>query len=73
MSVPNKFLKNRKNVKKVVLGKNISYIGKEAFFNAKNLKTLIIKDNKLKALKKNAFKKTHKKILVKVPKKLLRK
>lgn len=73
VSIADRTFKNKKNIRKVVLSKNISYIGKEAFFNAKNLKMLIIKGTKIKVIKKNALKNTHKKIVVKAPKKVLKK
>ena len=65
--------KNKKKLKKIVLGKNIKKVGRRAFYNCKKLKVLVIKSKKLKRVGKNAFKKTNKKINVYVPKKSFRK
>lgn len=48
---PNAF-KNNKNIRSVVVGKNVRVIGKNSFKGCKNLKTLVIKDKKLKKLRK---------------------
>lgn len=57
-------------LKKVVIGKNISKIGKEAFYGCKNLKKLQIKSKKLsaKSIGKNAFKGINKKAKMSAPK-----
>ncbi len=69
---PNAF-KNNKKLKKIVIGKNIKKIGKNAFFGCRNLKTIIFKSTKLtkKTVGANAFKKIHKKAVAEVPKKKL--
>lgn len=54
--------KNRKKLKKVVIGANITKIGKKAFYNCKKLKSVKIKSVVLKKVGKAAFKKTNKKI-----------
>ena len=63
--------KNKKytNVK---IGKNVSGIGKKAFYNCKKLKTLTIQTKKLTSKKvgSKAFSKTPAKLKVKVPKKV---
>ncbi len=63
-----------KKLKKVTIGKNIKIIGKGAFENTKNLKTINIKSTKLtsKSVKKNAFKKTNSKATIYVPKSKLK-
>lgn len=63
------FQKNSK-LKKVTIGKNISKIGKKAFFNCKKLKTIRILSTKLTAKKvgAGAFTKISAKASVKVPK-----
>ena len=61
-------LKNKKNLKKVVIGKNIKTIGKSAFYGCKNLKTIIIKGKALKKVKKNAIKNINSKAVIKAPK-----
>lgn len=62
----------RDNIKitKLVIGKNVKKIGKEAFFNCKKLKNIDCKSALLKAgsIKKNAFKGLNKKVVLKVPK-----
>lgn len=58
-------------LRKVTIGKNVSSIGKRAFYKCSNLKTITIKTNKLIASKTgaDAFKDIHKKVTIKVPKK----
>lgn len=53
-------LKGNTKIKTVVIGKNITKIGKNAFLNCKKLKTIKINANKLKSVGKNAFKNTAK-------------
>ena len=62
---------NDKSVTKVIIGKNIKSIGKEAFKGCKKLKRIEIKSTKLKAssVKKNWLKGTKKNLVIKVPKK----
>lgn len=68
-SIANKALQKKKKLKKVVIGKNVSSIGKHAFYGSKKLKLIQIKTTKLKAKKvgKNAFKGIHKKAKIIVP------
>ena len=71
-TVADKALAGNKKVKKVVLGVNVTSIGKNAFANCKNLKKIEVKStawNK-KSVGKNALKGTNKKLVVKVPKKM---
>lgn len=65
----NAFAKNKK-LKQVSLGKNINTIGKKAFYKCSNLKVITIKSKKLTAKKigKQAFSKTPKNVIIKVPK-----
>nr|MBQ8252443.1 leucine-rich repeat protein [Lachnospiraceae bacterium] len=58
-------------LKTVTVGKNVTKIGAKAFYKCKNLKTVTIKTTKLKAkaIGKQAFKGTPKKMTLKVPKK----
>ncbi len=69
-SVSSKAFKGNNNITKIVIGKNITKIGKKAFSKCKKLKLLVIKSRKLKAknIAKNAFKGITKKTVVKVPK-----
>ncbi len=62
-----KAFKNNKKLKKVTIGKNVTNIGKQAFYGCKNLKTIIVKTTKLKSVGKQAFKGIHKKAIIKVP------
>ena len=70
-AVADKALAGNKKVKKVVLGVNVTSIGKNAFANCKNLKKIEVKSSQWnkKSVGKNAFKGTSKKLVVKVPKK----
>ena len=65
----NAFSKDQK-LKKVVIGKNIKKIGKNAFKGCKNLKKITIKTKSLKAgtVGKNALRGCNAKLQVKVPK-----
>lgn len=60
--------KGRK-ISKVTIGANVSSIGKNAFYNCKKLKSIVIKTSKLSSSKvgAKAFKGTYKKAVVKVP------
>ena len=51
--------KNRKKLKKVVIGFNIKNIGKKAFYNCKKLKSVKFRSIVLKKVGKSAFKKTN--------------
>ena len=64
-------LKDKKKLTKVIIGKNVKKIKKNAFFGCTSLKTVIIKTTKLtkKRVGKNAFKKINSKAKIKVPKK----
>lgn len=55
-------------LKKVIIGANITSIGKNAFQGDKKLKTVTIKSKKLTSVGKAAFKGTNAKAVVKVPK-----
>ena len=74
-SIANNAFKNNKKLKSVVIGKNITKIGKKAFFGCQNLKKITIKTTKLKAktVGAKAFtkagSKNYNKLTVKVPKK----
>lgn len=69
VSIGNNAFKNRKRLIKVTIGKNITMIGKKAFYNCKKLRLIVIKTTKLKKIKKQAFRKINKNAIVKVPKK----
>ncbi len=57
-----------KKLKKVTIGKNVTSIGKKAFFKDKKLKSVVIKSKKLKKVKAKAFAGINKKAAAKVPK-----
>ncbi len=61
--------KDNKKVCKIIIGKNIKKIGKNAFNGCKNLKYIVINTSKLteKMVGKNAFKGINSKVTVKVP------
>ncbi|HBZ65073.1 MAG TPA: hypothetical protein DEO89_11030 [Lachnospiraceae bacterium] len=69
-AVSDKAFKKNNKVTKIIIGKNITKIGKKAFYKCKKLKLLVIKSRKLKAknVAKSAFKGITKKTTVKVPK-----
>ena len=71
-SIATKAVKNNKKVKSVVVGANVKKIANKAFFKCPNLKKITIKSVKFtkKNLNKKAFKGLHKKLVVKVPKKV---
>ena len=55
----------------ITIGDNVSYIGKNAFKNCKNLKNIIIKSSNLtlNSVGKDAFKGVNNKVVITVPKK----
>ena len=65
-------LKNKKALKKLVIGSNVQKIGKNAFYGCKNLKTIIIKSSVLKKVEPNAIKNIYKNAVIKVPTKKLK-
>ncbi|MEY8427031.1 glycoside hydrolase N-terminal domain-containing protein [Lachnospiraceae bacterium 46-15] len=64
VQVGDKVMKGNSKLKKVVLGKNVITIGKQAFMNCKNLKSVQLKGKALKTIKSGAFKKTSAKLVV---------
>ena len=61
-----------KNLKKIVIGKNIRKIGKKAFYKSTKLKNVIVKSKNVKVVAKDAFAGIKKKPVVKVPKNKLK-
>lgn len=61
--------KNNKKITAVTIGKNVSSIGREAFYNCKKLKMVTIKSMNLKRIGKKAFYKNANTLTFKVPKK----
>lgn len=60
--------KNCKNLRSVVIGKNVQVIAKNAFAGCSRLKKVTIKSVKIKKIGKNAFKDINKKTVIKIPK-----
>ena len=60
-------LKGNKKVTKVIIGSNVTKIGKKAFYNCKRLKNITIKSKKLKSVGKYAFKGIAKYATIKCP------
>lgn len=63
-----------KNLKTVIIGNNVRIIGTKAFYGCSNLRNITVKSTKLtkKNVGKNAFAKTAKNAVVKVPSKKLK-
>ncbi|MCD7709180.1 MAG: leucine-rich repeat domain-containing protein [Clostridiales bacterium] len=59
--------KGNKNITSVTIGKNVKKVGKNAFKNCKNLKTVKIKSEKLTSVGKNVFKGISSNAKIKVP------
>lgn len=70
-SIASKALYKKSKVKSVVVGENVTTIGKEAFRNCSKLSTITIKSSKLKSVGKNAFKGIKSTAKIKVPSKKL--
>ena len=73
VQIGDKVFKNNKKLKTVVVGANVKTIGKEALRNCKSLRTVKFNGKAIAKIGKSAFKGTHKKITVKIPKKVYRK
>ena len=67
--IANNSLKNVTKVKNLVIGKNVTFIGKNAFYGCKNLKNVVIKTKGLTrtSVKANAFKNIHSSASITVP------
>lgn len=59
--------KNCKKLKSIVIGKNVTNIGKKAFYGCKNLKKVTFKGKKPPVIGSKAFKNIYKKAVFKVP------
>ena len=70
VEIANNAFKNDKKLTSVVIGKNISKIGKQAFYGCKKLKTITIQSKKLtnKRVGSKAFGKIYSKATFKIPK-----
>lgn len=71
-SISDGAFKNNKKLKSVVIGKNITQIGKEAYSGCKSIKSVTIKTSKLKKVGKKAFIGIDKSAVIKVPEKKLK-
>lgn len=65
-SIADNACKNNKKLTTVVIGKNVTKIGKNAFSGCKNVKKITLTAGKLKTISKNAFKGIHKKATITV-------
>lgn len=67
--IANNALKNVTKLKKLTIGKNVTSIGKNAFYGCKNLKDVVIKTKSLTktSIKANAFKNIHSNAAITVP------
>ena len=68
-SIANNAFKNNKKLKTVVIGQNITTIGKKAFYGCKNLKKITVQSKVLKKVGAGALKGINKKAVIKVPSK----
>lgn len=70
-AIADKAFKGNYTITKIVIGKNVKSIGRQAFYNCKELRNVIIKTKLLSArrVKSKAFKKMNATAKVKVPKK----
>ncbi len=68
-SIGSKAFRNHKKLTQVIIGKNITKIGKQAFYGCSNLKKVQIKSVKLKKVGNGAFTKIQKNAKITVPKK----
>ncbi len=71
-AVSAKAFMNNKKLKKVVVGKNVTKIGKKAFFKTPGLSLVTVKSTRLKKVYKNTFRKSSKKLIVRAPEKKLK-
>lgn len=69
-AVSAKAFKGYARLKKVTIGKNVTTIGKQAFYGCKKLTKVSFKGTAVKSIKSGAFKKANAKIKVTLPKKL---
>lgn len=67
-----KAFKNHKKIRKIVIGTNVTSIGKDAFNGCKKLKNITIRSSKVKSVGKNAIKNIKKNARIYCPKKKLR-
>ena len=72
-SIQKNALKGYKKLKTVTIGKNITNIGTNAFSGDAKLKKITVKSTGLKKVGAKALKGIHKKAVIKVPKKMLKK
>ncbi|BBF41656.1 hypothetical protein lbkm_0336 [Lachnospiraceae bacterium KM106-2] len=71
--IEKKVFLNKKNLANVIIGKNVSNIGAQAFKGCSKLKKITIKSNNLTSVGKDALKGISKKAVIKVPSKKLKK
>lgn len=66
-SIADAAFKDNKTVKKVIIGKNITAIGSEAFSGCTNLSEIVIESKKLSEIGENAFQDIHPSASIRVP------
>ena len=57
-----------KKIKKVVIGKKVTKVGKKAFLNCKNLNQITVRSSSVSLVGKDALKNSGKNLVIKVPK-----
>lgn len=67
-AIANKAFSKNTKLKTVVIGANVTSIGKDSFSGCKNLKSVTVNSAKIKSIGKNAFKGISPKAKIKVPK-----
>lgn len=68
VAIANKAFTGIKTIKTAIIGKNVTKIGKKAFYGAKNLSTVKIKGTAIKMVGSKAFSKTNKNLTFTFPK-----
>ena len=71
--ISDKAFQMNKKLKKITIGKYVERIGSSAFLGDKNLRKIVIKSKKLRAVGKKAWKGIYKKAVIKVPKSRMKK
>lgn len=66
-SIANNAFKGMTKLQKVTIGKNVTAIGKKAFYGDKKLKSIVVKGKGIKSVGASAFKNISSKAVIKVP------
>ncbi|MDO5154395.1 MAG: leucine-rich repeat protein [Eubacteriales bacterium] len=73
VSVANNAWKGNTKITTIRIGKNVTKIGKQAFYGCKKLNTITVQSSKLTSVGSNALKSVYKKAVIKVPSKMYKK